>query len=166
MKALTAHQRSALHLAARKGGANLADGKIRRQTANLLALREWVTIVNGVVLITKAGRVVMNAPLPPPPPTFLRRRDGLTHRLDQAVRDEPEVMTAPRADWAEHSAKLHEASCADVDATRLSGLPHPEERLAELRRMAVERGVDVSSDVGAIQRRLDAMERKVTRVAA
>jgi hypothetical protein len=166
MKSLTSVQRSALHLAARKGGANLADGKIRRQTANLLALRKWVTIVNGVVLITKAGRVVMNAPLPPPPPTFLRRRDGLTHRLDQAVRDEPEVMTAPRADWAEHSAKLHEASCADIDATRLSGLPHPEERLAELRRMALERGIDVKDELRYVSHSLKVLERKVRREAA
>jgi hypothetical protein len=169
VKPLTDAQRRALHLAAKKGGSELgnAKGQIRQQTANLLMLRQWVTISSGTALITKAGRAELQKPLPPPPAVFLRRRDGLTTRMDQRVAEEPELMRDQlRPDWLEHSAALHLASRRDVDALRLSGLPHPEERLAELRRMALERGIDVSSDVGAIQRRLDAMERKVTRVAA
>jgi hypothetical protein len=167
VKPLTAHQRSALHLAARKGGANLADGKIRRQTANLLMLREWVTIVNGVVLITKAGRTELHKPLPPSPPVFLRQRDGLTSRMDQRVHEEPELMRDQlRPDWAEHSTALHEASCADADAMRLSGLPHPEEQIAELRRMAAERGVDVKAELRYVEHAKKVLERKVRREAA
>jgi hypothetical protein len=185
MKSLTSVQRSALHLAARKGGANLADGKIRRQTANLLALREWVTIVNGVVLITKAGRAELQKPLPEGPAIYLAlggsvkyktlpsgrqvvedqgKHDpigdhGYTTNRGRAADDLESGMIPPRADWAEHSAKLHEASCADVDATRLSGLPHPEDRLAELRRMGLERGIDVKDELRYVSHSLKVLER-------
>jgi hypothetical protein len=90
----------------------------------------------------------------------------LTHSLVHAASEEPEVMAAPKSDWREHSTKLHAASCEDVDATRLSGLPHPEERLRELRRMAAERGLDVKAELRYVEHGLKVLERKVRREAA
>jgi hypothetical protein len=114
MKPLTSHQRSALHLAARKGGASLADGKIRRQTANLLALRKWVTIVNGVVLITKAGRAELQKPIPEDPDVLLRIRDGLTTSRKDAVLSEPPVTnTATLKVFWHEQAKRREAEAKD-----------------------------------------------------
>jgi hypothetical protein len=195
VKPLTTAQRSALHLAARKGGCKLADGKIRVQTANLLALKEWVTIVNGVVLITKAGRAKLNEPLPHVP-VYMARGGAVKYKLlkprgpkdlgrwavddegdeltdhgyttskYQGVPGEDETMDLPRRGWAEHSAKLHEATRADADAMRLSGLTHPDERLAELRRIAAERGIDVSDEERFLQRARKAFERKVRGQAA
>jgi hypothetical protein len=94
VKSLTDVQRRALHLAARKGGNELgnAKGQIRRQTANLLALKEWVTIVNGVALITKAGRAELLKPIPEDPDVWLRQLDGLTTSLEYAVLSEGPVL--------------------------------------------------------------------------
>jgi hypothetical protein len=193
MRPLTATQRKALHLAARKGGNELgnAKGQIRRQTANLLALKEWVTIVNGVALITKAGRAELLKPIPEGPPIFCAKGGGIKYKTLPSGRqvedkdgaetlsdhgyttnrgrasDDLEVLPIPpRRDWLEHSAKLHLASRRDADAMRLSGLTHPEDRVVELRRMAVERGKDIRGDLRQLEHVVKRIERKVSEEAA
>lgn len=109
-------------------------------------------------------------------PTFLTaspirsERDYTMNPGDAAV-GEPEVMDPAmlHVDWDVRSKILSSAAAADVDAARLSGLVHPDEQLRELRRLALERGVDISEDVrvieqryAAIQRRLDEIQRKVS----
>jgi hypothetical protein len=88
---------------------------------------------------------------------------GYTTSEQDALPDEPEVIDPGRLhpDWQQRSRAMAQAAASSEDATRLSGLTHPEERLRELRRMAIERGVDVSGDVRVIERRLDAIARKV-----
>jgi hypothetical protein len=44
--------------------------------------------------------------------------------------------------------------------------PSPEERLAELRRMAAERGISISSELRLVERGLASLERKLRREAA
>jgi hypothetical protein len=146
----------------------IPEGHISHQLANVLIDGGFAQLVEGALRITHAGEREFARVRPEGPGLFLDINPARppTHSLLRAAREEPEILPAPHPNWLEHSAKLHIASRRDVDALRLSGLPHPEERLAELRRMAVERGIDVSSDVGAIQRRLDSMERKVKREAA
>jgi hypothetical protein len=167
MRPLTSLQRRALHLAARKGGTptGTVKGTIRLQVANVLLEHEWVTIANGTVLITRAGRAKLNEPIPDVP-VFLHKRDGLTTRLDLAVRDEPEVMVAPHEGWHLHAEAHRKLSRSDLDAARLSGLDHPEERLRELRRMAAGKGIDVTDELRFVNRGLKALERKVRGEAA
>jgi hypothetical protein len=166
MRPLTSLQRRALHLAARKGGTptGTVKGTIRVQVANVLLEHEWVTIANGTVLITRAGRAKLNEPIPDVP-VFLHKRDGLTTRLDLAVRDEAEVMVAPHEGWHLHAEAHRKLSRSDLDAARLSGLDHPEERLRELRRMAAERGVSISSELRLVERGISSLERKLRRAA-
>ena len=79
-KPLTTTQRKALNQAKAKGGAKLGTdkGEIRARVANVLLELGWVTIVEGTVLISKAGRAKLNEPIPEGPVVYLRQRDGLT----------------------------------------------------------------------------------------
>lgn len=100
-------------------------------------------------------------------PTGRAGEDGTGYSSNEldALPDEPEVIDQSRlhVDW-DQRASIHQAAAgAAVDADRLSGLTHPDERLGELLRMALERGVDVSSDARVIRARMAAIERKVSR---
>jgi hypothetical protein len=114
-KALTSVQRRALGLAQRKGGAptGTAKGTIRVQVARVLLEREWVTITNAIVLITRAGRAKLNEPIPDVP-VLLRQRDGLTTRPELSVRGEPEVTDPATLEsfWiAQAAARREGAQC-------------------------------------------------------
>jgi hypothetical protein len=145
---LTALERRALGLAKNSAGAELtkarvAQGKtVTTAVANRLARRGFGLIIEGRLRISAEGQRVLKVPLPPPAETYLHKRDGLTTRRDLAVRDEPAVMdvTLLHPDWRLRAEAHRKLSRADLDAARLSGLDHPEERLRELRRMAAERG--------------------------
>lgn len=170
-KPLTTLERRALHMAAGKGGVTIIQARTAKGhnvTAALAARlcdRGWATRHGDTLLITKQGRAKLAQPLPPAKPVYLRRRDGLTTREDQKVREEDEVQDVREihGDWSQRAQAFHRLSMADSDATRLSGLASEEERLAELKRMAAEQGTDISSNVGVIRRQLAAIERKVSR---
>ena len=68
--------------------------------------------------------------------------------------------------WYENAERNRRRARSDVNAARLSGLTHPEERLAELRRLAAERGLDVKDELRFVDRSLRALERKVRGEAA
>lgn len=102
-------------------------------------------------------------------PTFLtaspiRSERDYTMNAGDAAAGEPEVMDPGRLhpDWQLLSAARRQSAAASVDATRLSGLPSMEDQLRELRAMARDAGVDVSGDVRVIERRMDAMARKIS----
>jgi DNA-binding MarR family transcriptional regulator len=171
---LTDLQRHALYLSSLKGGAlvvrkRTSGGKhVTTRQANVLERKGLVTRHEDILLITKAGRRELNAVLPEGPPTFLKVRDGLTTRMDLRVREEMEVMDASRLrpDWALVAEQGRQLARADADATRLSGLSHPEELARELRRLASERGIDVSDELRFVERAVRALERKVRGNAA
>jgi hypothetical protein len=180
---LTLHpaHRKALRLAVRKGGTLVSapqlqpDGKrkLPKGTVSaLVALRlvdaGWATRYGDTLIATTAGKRRLGDPLPPKPAVYLHKRDGLTTRRDLAVHDdEPEVMEAPvHPDWRNHAEAHRKLSRADLDAARLSGLDHPEERLRELRLMAAERGVSISSELRLVERGISSLERKLRREAA
>jgi hypothetical protein len=77
-----------------------------------------------------------------------------------------EALNPPSPDWQERAEAHRRLARADTDAVRLSGLTHPEERLAELRRMAAERGISISSELRLVERGLASLERKLRREAA
>lgn len=172
MKPLTRAQCRALHNTARKGGAAISSarhapkGSVRHTVARTLLDEGWVTQVNDTLLITQAGRAKLAEPVPEVP-VYLKRRDGLTTLRHRSVRDEPEVLT-PSPDWAQRAEAHRKLARADTNAARLSGLTHPDERMAELRRLALERGQDVASELKRIDltrkahnRAVKALERKV-----
>jgi hypothetical protein len=146
----------------------IPEGHVSHQLANVLIDGGFAQLVEGALRITHAGEREFARVRPEGPGLFLDVNPARppTHSLLRAAREEPEILAAPSPNWLEHSAKLHIASRKDVDATRLSGLPHPEERLAELRRMAVERGTDVSDEQRFVERAVRAFERKVRGQAA
>lgn len=99
---------------------------------------------------------------------------GYVTNAGDALPAEPEAIDPARLhpDWQERSQAFQNAAARDSDATRLTGLDHPDEKLRELERLALERGIDITDDVrviesrkAAIQRRLDEIERKVSRAA-
>lgn len=113
MKPLTSAQRRALHLAAHKGGAptGTRKGMIRAQTANKLLELAWVTIIDGTVLITKAGRAKLAEPIPEDPDVYLRNRDGLTTSRKDAVLSEPVLDPHTlRPFWREQALRNKAAS--------------------------------------------------------
>jgi hypothetical protein len=58
-----------------------------------------------ILLITKAGRAALTAPIPEDPPVYLHERDGLTTRRDQSARDEGEIIDPAtlKTFWREES---------------------------------------------------------------
>lgn len=166
MRPLTAVQRRALHLASRKAGAPLSSkalkGHVSFQTAIRLEEAGLALRACGVLRVTKAGLKALNAVLPAEPAVFLRVRDGLTSRLDLRVPGEPEVLT-PGPEWASRAEGQRRLAGAAADAVRLSGLPHPEDRLRVLRLMALERGRDIRGDLRQLEHVVARIERKVTR---
>lgn len=70
----------------------------------------------------------------------------------------------PDPSWRESAERHRRRARSDVNAARLSGLTHPEERLAELRRMAAESGVDLRGDLRQVEHVVRRIERKVTGV--
>lgn len=164
--------RKALRLAVRKGGtlvsatSPLPKGTVSALVALRLVDAGWATRYGDTLIATTAGKRRLGDPLPPRPAIYLHKRDGLTTRRDLAVRDEPEVMEAPHPDWRNHAEAHRKLSRADLDAARLSGLDHPEERLRELRLMAAERGVSISSELRLVERGISSLERKLRREAA
>ena len=174
-KPLTLLERRTLHLAARKGGVVVVPRRKRKDdravttaTANRVVLAGWATISSDVLLITKAGRSKLNEPLPPPPETYLRVRDGVTTRVDQAVsrRDEPSVMPPPDPRWFERAEAHRRRDREDANAARLSGLTHPDERLRELRLLAAQQGVDIRDDLRQAEHIARRIERKLSERAA
>jgi hypothetical protein len=161
VKALTRLERRALGLASHSAGASIVvarkhiDGSkdVTRALANRLVLRGLAAITGERLRITHEGQRILKAPLPPVAETYLHKRDGLTTRRDLAVRDEPAVMEAPHPDWRNRAEAHRKLSRADLDAARLSGLDHPEERTRELRLMATREGP--GRRVGAQARRVD-----------
>ena len=71
---------------------------------------------------------------------------------------------SPSPEWRENAERHRRRARADVNAARLSGLTHPEERLRELRAMAAQHGVDIRSDVRQVEHVVRRIERKVTGV--
>jgi hypothetical protein len=145
MTRLTDLQRRALHLASLKGGVLVTRRRtatpktVTTRVANVLLDLGFVTRHQETLLITKEGRSALHAVLPEGPAEYLRQRDGITSRMDLRVREEDEVMRVDklRPDWASQAEQARRLSSQEADAHRLSGLTHPEERLAELRRMAM-----------------------------
>jgi hypothetical protein len=99
---------------------------------------------------------------------------GYTTRTTDALPHEPESIDPSRLhpNWTERAHAFQTAAARDADATRLTGLDHPDEKLRELQRLALERGIDITDDLrviesrkAAIQRRLDEIERKVSKAA-
>jgi hypothetical protein len=99
---------------------------------------------------------------------------GYTTRASDALPHEPESIDPARLhpNWTERAQAFATAAARDADATRLTGVDHPDEKLRELQRMALERGIDITDDLrvieqrkAAIQRRLDEIARKVSRAA-
>lgn len=186
MKPLTALERRVLWMANTKAGVLIvgpkhadricltdSDGERvvsgRKPTtalANRLVLKGYAATMGSVLRITHEGQKALKVPLAPLAETYLHKRDGLTTRRDLAVRDEPALMEAPHPDWRNRAEAHRKLSRADLDAARLSGLDHPEERLRELRRMAAERGVSISSELRLVERGLRSLERKLRRDAA
>lgn len=96
-------------------------------------------------------------------PRFLHKDSshGYTSNVAEALPDEPEVLAAPHPDWANHAEQHRRNALRDQRAARLSGLPNPEDRLAVIRLLAQEVGVDVDADLKVIRHRMNAMEQKV-----
>lgn len=186
MRPLTAPQRTALEAAKRrKGGILVSDerplpnGCVTRYMAGKLIDCGWVTRVNDTLLITKAGRTELSRPRPDRASLYLARHGGYTTNPKRSVdHDEPPgswggpvAVPVVRAEdlnpnWRENAEAHRKLSRADLDAARLSGLDHPEERLRELRRMAAERGVSISSELRLVERGISSLERKLRRDAA
>jgi hypothetical protein len=180
-KPLTRAQRDALTAASRrKGGVPvsrerpLPKGAVTAYMASRLTREGWVTRVNDTLLITSAGRSKLNEPIPDSRTLYLARSGRYTTNPKRSIdHDEPPgswggPVAVPAsgqvsADWRERSESHRRAAREDVDASRLSGLTHPEERLAELRRMAAERGLDISSELRYVKHGLKVLERKVRR---
>jgi len=164
---LSDDERRALGLASRPHAAFVSTDPeperlhVARQLAKRLERRGLAKIIDGRLRITTAGQRALHAPLPPEPAVYLRRRYGLTTRLDQAVRDEPEVMAPPSEAWAEIAEARRVSIHADTDAMRLSGLTDPADRLRELLALAAERGGDVRSEVRLIERGIASLDRKL-----
>jgi hypothetical protein len=164
---LTDLQRRALHLASLKGGVLVTRRRtatpktVTTRVANVLLELGFVTRHQETLLITKEGRRALHAVLPEGPPVFLRQRDGLTTRMDQRVREEDEVMSPPDPRWALRAEERRRLDRQEADAARLSGLMHPEERIAELRRLAAEKGRDIRSDLRQLEHVAKRIERKV-----
>lgn len=186
MKPLTDAQRTALEAAKRrKGGILVSDerplpnGCVTRYMAAKLADCGWVTRVNDTLLITKAGRTELSRPRPDRASLYLARYGGYTTNPKRSVdHDEPPgswggpvAVPMVRAedlnpDWRLRAEAHRKLSRADLDAARLSGLDHPEERVAELRRMAAERGKDIRGDLRQLEHVVRRIERKVSEEAA
>jgi len=181
MKPLTSAQRKALDLANHKGGAPIAletpspKGHVTVYMARRLVELGWATRVNDTLLTTKAGRTELNRPRREGPTLYLAPQGGYTTNPKRSVdHDEPPgswggpvAVPAVRPgdvnpNWRENSEALRKIACADETAARLSGLTHPEERLAELKRLAAERGKDIRSDLRQLDHVVRRIERKVT----
>jgi hypothetical protein len=115
MNPLTTAQRRALHLAARKGGTptGTKKGTIRVQVANVLLEREWVTVTNKTVLITRAGRAKLNEPIPEKPDVWLRVGDGLTTSRKDAILTELLLDTATLDGFWKEQALRNKAATQD-----------------------------------------------------
>lgn len=90
---------------------------------------------------------------------------GYTANPADALLDAGEVLAAPRPDWAARAEVHRREALQDRDGHRLAGLATAEERLAELRRLATERDVDIDKDLHYIGHRIDRIEDKVRRAA-
>jgi hypothetical protein len=90
---------------------------------------------------------------------------GYTTSHDQAVRDTDEapVDAETLERWAQDARADRADRQKQIAAKRLAGRTRPEDRLEELRKIAHERGVDVRTDVKAIERRLDSIEKRINR---
>lgn len=115
---MTDAQRRALHLSSHKGGATIvharkaADKQVTNAMANKLQARGWATRASDTLLITKAGRAALAAPIPEDPAVYLHERDGLTTRRDQSVRDESEIIDPAtlKTFWREESDRRRAAA--------------------------------------------------------
>jgi hypothetical protein len=164
---------------------------VTRALANRLVLRGLAAITGERLRITHEGQRVLKAPLPEGPPVYLASGGGAKYATTKTGRqveitegddltdhgyttlrhrasDDLETMNPDllRPDWGLR-AEAHRKLCrADLDSARLTGLDHPEERLRVLRKMAAEKGTDVSDELRFVERGLKALERKVRRDAA
>jgi hypothetical protein len=155
----------------------IPEGHVSHQLANVLIDGGFAQLVEGALRITHAGEREFTRVRPEGPGLFLDINPARppTHSLIRAAREEPEMMPAEllRPDWRLRAEAHRKLSRQDLDGARLSGLDHSDERLAELRRMAVERGQDVQSEVKRVEltrkaheRAVRALERKVIDCAA
>lgn len=166
---LTDLERRALNLASHKTGVLVVRRRaaqpkeVTTAVANRLVARAWALVIDGRLRITAEGQRVLKAPLAPPQEIYLRQRWGTTTLLHLAVRGEQALMDVEELhpDWRERSEANRRLAQSDTQASRLSGLTHPEERLRELKRLAAERGVDVSDEMRFVDRGIRALERKV-----
>jgi hypothetical protein len=173
---LTDLQRHALYLSSLKGGAvvvrkRTSGGKhVTTRQANVLERKGLVTRHEDILLITKEGRRELNAVLPEDPPVYLRSGDGLTTRRDLAQRDEAEVTDPAtlKGFWAEESERRRQGSRRATESVKLTAEPVRDEREAEIKRLAFERGKDISEELKRVEltrkahdRAVRAAERKV-----
>lgn len=88
---------------------------------------------------------------------------GYTSDPREAMLGEPEVIGDPLPVWRARAEQRRRQDQADADAMRLSGLPTIDDQLAELKRMAAERGVDLTRDRHVVEEAAVAIGRKLAR---
>lgn len=98
---------------------------------------------------------------------FLHRDSsrGYTSDPREALEEEPEVIGDPLPVWKVRGETARRRDRQAVDSTRLSGLPTIDDQLAELRRMAAERGVDLTRERHVLDKGRAAIERKIEEAA-
>jgi hypothetical protein len=173
------------------GKRKLPKGTVSQLVALRLVDAGWATRYGDTLIATMAGKRRLGDPLPPKPPVYLASGGGAKYRTlpngrqvevtegddmsdhgyttqRHRASDELETMdpSSVHTDWRLRAEAHRKLSRADLDAARLSGLDHPEERLRELRLMAAERGKDIRGDLRQLEHVVRRIERKVSEEAA
>lgn len=97
---------------------------------------------------------------------FLHRHSqrGYTSNPAEAMTGEPEVIGEPLPLWKTRAERRHRADVT-ADSTRLSGLPSIDDQLEQLRRLAAERGVDLTRERHVVEQRRERAARKLDEAA-
>jgi hypothetical protein len=138
---------------------------VRTQTINALVRHElieekpdkrarpsWKPTANGLRVIKAEEPRLLAA----------RSQRGYTAELGQAVFDEPEAIDEKTLnEYAKANGERFAAVRAGVDQDLFGQQRSLKDRLAELERLALARGVNARSELRLVERGLDALERKI-----